>query len=170
MEEKPPKDPVLECKDDKRWNVEYQWEKKVIELKDGVKKEHEVNISNCRNCTIVIGEKVKTLQMASCKNVQVVFEGALAQFEIVDCDRVKVQVKTTCPTFQVDKTDSVVIYLSHASRDASIVTSKISDMNVSFPETDKEDSEWKEVPIPEQFVSQVTADHKVDTKVSELYA
>jgi len=108
--------------------------------------------------------------MASCKNVQVVFEGALANFEVVDCDKVKVQVKTTCPTFQVDKTDSIVIYLSYASRTSTIVTSKSSDMNVSFPETDKEDSEWKEVPIPEQFVSIVTDDHKVDTKVSELYS
>ena len=50
------------------------------------------------------------------------------------------------------------------------VTSKSSEMNVSFPgETD--DDAWREVPIPEQFVHHVKADRSgVTSDVSDLYS
>lgn len=78
------------------------------------------------------------------------------------------QVKKYSPSVSVDKTDGCIIYLNAATKDAQIVTSKSSEVNVSFPEGDSDDSEWVELPIPEQFVH-VLKGGKVASSVSDLY-
>jgi hypothetical protein len=62
--------------------------------------------------------------------------------QIVNSQRMQTQVKNVVPSIAVDKTDGCIIYLSFASRGAQIVTSKCSEVNVSFPSSDSEDADW----------------------------
>lgn len=165
---KPVKPPRTELTG-KRWFVENYVDGGVVTVSD-VQKTHEVYVYNCKNTTIVVEGKCNALQVDKAVSCQVVFDAAVSTAGLVDCKRVKIQVKDRVPSISVDKTDGCVVYLSHASRDTQIVTSKSSEVNVSFPVSDAEDAEWAEQPIPEQFVATVTADGKVDVRVSDLYS
>lgn len=74
-----------------------------------------------------------------------------------------------CPSVAIDKTDGIVVGLAWPCRDAQIVTSKSSEMNVTFPVSEAEDADWVELPIPEQFVTKIGKDGKLSSSVSELY-
>ena len=80
----------------------------------------------------------------------------------------KVQCKGQVPSVAIDKTDGCVVYLSEEAKGAQIVTSKSSEMNVSFPKPGTD--EWMEVPIPEQFVNKIQPDGTLTSEVSELYS
>lgn len=68
--------------------------------------------------------------------------------QLVNCKRMQVQVKNVVPSIAVDKTDGCVVYLSYASRGTQITTSKISEVNVSFPNSEAEDADWVSSPFP----------------------
>jgi adenylyl cyclase-associated protein len=97
-------------------------------------------------------------------------QGALSGIEVVNSKRMKVQVKERVPSVAIDKTDGFLVGLPFGSRDAVITSSKSSEMNVTFPVSDAPDADWVECPIPEQFVSKITAANKVSSSVSELYS
>ncbi len=123
----------------------------------------------CSNIAIDITTKVKGVRIDSCANVTILLQGALSGIEVVNSKRMKMQVKDRVPSVAIDKTDGCLVGLPFSSRDTLITTSKSSEMNVTFPESDKEDAEWVEAPIPEQFVSKILDSGKVHTHVSELY-
>lgn len=87
-----------------------------------------------------------------CSKTSVVFENIVASFDVVNCNSVEVQVLGKVPTFAVDKTSGCQIYLSKDSIESEIVTSKSDQMNVLFPDNT---DELVEVPVPEQYKSQV---------------
>lgn len=95
-----------------------------------------------------------------------VFDNLISACEVVNCKSVKVQATGSCPSFSVDKTDGIVIFLSNeAIGESTFVTSKSSEMNVSWPDVD---GEIKEAPIPEQFIHKMV-NGVVTSQVSDLY-
>lgn len=54
-----------------------------------------------------------------------------------------------CPTVSIEKTDGCQVYLSRASLEVEIVTSKSSAMNILIP--NENDDDFSEQPVPEQF-------------------
>ena len=62
--------------------------------------------------------------------------------QIVNCKGLQVQVKGSVPSVAIDKTDGCQVYLSYASTGAQIVTSKSSELNVSFPQSEDPEAEW----------------------------
>lgn len=107
--------------------------------------------------------------MDKCHNVTIIVESVLSGIEVVNCKKMKIQVKQSLPSVAIDKTDGIIVGLAWTARDAQIVTSKSSEMNVTFPVSEAEDAEWVEMPIPEQFVTKITAANKLHSHVSELY-
>ncbi|RQM27494.1 hypothetical protein B5M09_006918 [Aphanomyces astaci] len=67
------------------------------------------------------------------------------------------------------QTDGALVYLSYEGRDALIVTSKSSEMNVAFPASATSE-DYIERPIPEQFVHRITDSNTVVSDVSDLYS
>lgn len=67
------------------------------------------------------------------------------------------------PTISIEKTDGCQVYLSKQSLKAEIITAKSSEMNILIP---KEDGEFVECPIPEQFKT-VVSGLKLTTSVTE---
>ncbi len=164
------KPPRLACEDDKRWFIEHQTKAQgVVTLTEATHKQ-EVVVANCVGATIVIDCKVKSLMIDGCKKTQIVFKGAISSCEVVNCTRVKVQCKERIPCISIDKTDGITVYVSHEGRGIQILSSKSSEMNLSFPKGPEEDSEWVEFPIPEQFETKINEDGTLHTKVSELYS
>lgn len=152
-----------------KWNVENQT-KDTCEY--GVCKitvsdpKQQVYIFNCHDVTIQITGKLKSVVLDGCTKCGVVFDTAISACEVVNCKRVQVQATNVCPSFSIDKTDGIVVHLTNSgSKTTSFVTSKSSEMNVSWPD---EAGDVKEVPIPEQFMHTLV-NGSVTSQVSDLY-
>lgn len=73
------------------------------------------------------------------------------------------QVLQSLPTIMLDQVDGASIYLSKESLATEIYTSKCSGVNVNVPPA-REDDDYRELPVPEQFRSFV----KDGTLISEI--
>jgi adenylyl cyclase-associated protein len=90
--------------------------------------------------------------MDDCQKSVLIFDDVISSCEIVNSKSVKVQCTGKIPTYNIDKTDGIIVYLGEKSIDATIFTSKSSEMNVSVPGKTEEDDSI-ELPIPEQFLT-----------------
>lgn len=110
-----------------------------------------VYIYNCKNSTIQIKGKVNAVTMDSCTKCGVAVDSTVATVDIVNSKSFALQVFKVVPTIAVDKCDGGEIYLSKDCLGVEILTAKTSSLNVLVPESDAEDAEFKEVPVPEQL-------------------
>uniref|UniRef100_A0A7S2JQX8 C-CAP/cofactor C-like domain-containing protein n=1 Tax=Leptocylindrus danicus TaxID=163516 RepID=A0A7S2JQX8_9STRA len=159
-----------------KWVVEYQtktsntFEGKsalTIEMADP---KHQAYIYKCENITIDVKGKCKGLVIDGCKRVNVLFDNVISVVELVNNKNIAVQTRGVLPSVSIDKTDGCMVYLSKASVGVTnFVTSKSSEMNVSWPEEGADGEEYKEKPIPEQFLHKLV-DGAITSEVSELYS
>lgn len=150
-----------------KWKVEYQTKdtNPLLKLTIGDVKE-QVYIYKCSNMTIEITGKLKAIVVDGCQKVNVVFGTAISGLEVVNSKSIQVQTLGMCPTMSIDKTDGFMVYLSKESMETiSFMTSKSSEMNVSWPD-DK--GEMLETPIPEQFQHRLV-NGSIKSTVSDLY-
>ncbi|EPB89149.1 suppressor of rasval19 [Mucor circinelloides] len=110
-----------------------------------------VYIFNCKNSTIRIKGKVNAVTMDSCTKCGIAVDSTVSTVDIVNSKSFALQVFKVVPTIAVDKCDSGEIYLSKECLGVEILSAKSSSLNVLVPETDAEDSDFKEVPVPEQL-------------------
>lgn len=131
-----------------------------------IEPKQQVYVYNCEDITIkILGSKLKSCIIDKCKKVNVIFPTIISGCEIVNSNKIAIQSDGVCPVFTIDKTVGVSVYLSKESAAvSSFTTSMSSEMNVSVPE----DDDYKEIPIPEQFVHTI-ADSSLRSEVSELY-
>jgi adenylyl cyclase-associated protein len=162
---KPPRTELVKT----RWFVENHVGTHAPIILEDVNIKQEVYIYGCNAATIIIKAKCKALTIDKCTKCKILFHSAVSTCELVNCQRMQVQVQDKVHSIAVDKTDGCVLYLSAASKGAQVVTSKCSELNISFPTSDAEDADWAELPIPEQFVSTLVGG-KVETRVSDLYS
>merc|ERR1712194_403936 len=133
-----------------KWNVENQ-------TKD-----------TCENgvCKVVVSDPKQQVYIFNCRNVTIQITGKLKSVILDNCKRVQVQATNVCPSFAIDKTDGIVVHLTNSgSKTTSFVTSKSSEMILSWPD---DTGEIKEVPIPEQFMHKLV-NGSVTSQVSDLY-
>jgi len=158
-----------------KWFVENQTKEQgvvTIEMdpKDGPK--HTVYICNCYEATIDVKGKCKGVAVDACQKCNVLFDSAISSLEVVNSKSMKCQARGTVPSVAIDKTDGILTYLSKETLDITqFVTSKSSDMQISFPNAA---GDMVEAPIPEQFVHKAALgpDDKpsVSSDVSDLYS
>ncbi|PIO72109.1 DE Adenylate cyclase associated [Teladorsagia circumcincta] len=139
--------PRIELKDGKQWNVEFIVGNPnvVVNVTD---KKQTVYIYKCEDSVIAVKGKLNSITLDSCRKTSVVFDAVVAQCETINCQRIEIQTLGEMPTISIQKTDGCQVYLSPTSKNAEIVTSKSSEMNVLIP---KNDGDYMEFPIPEQF-------------------
>lgn len=131
-----------------------------------------VYISKCMNTTIHVDSKVKSVTLDGCKRVNLIVHSVISSVELVNCERVKVVSIHELPSVSIDKCSGVSVTLSPQSLNCTFTTSKSSEMNVSVPIGNPDDGDYKEIPIPEQFVHSVQGSGKsakISTQVSGLY-
>ena len=100
--------------------------------------------------------KVNNIVLDECKKVMLIFETVVAGIELINCKSCKTQVKGYVQTVTIDKCDGTQLILNKESLDAEVVSAKSSELNIVVPGETEED-EYKEHPIPEQFVSKYNA-------------
>lgn len=145
-----------------KWIVENQSSSASITIKD---KKETVYVYGCIGATIDITGKCKSIVVDTCKKTKVFFDAAMASIEVVNSQRMEIHTREKVPSVAIDKTDGIIVYLSESSMDTTIVASKSSEMNVSFPD---ENGDLIERPIPEQYVHRVV-NKAVTAEVSDLY-
>jgi len=128
-----------------------------------------VVVINCRNCTLKLNSKVKSISIDGCEKVNVICQDVVSVVELVNSDRCQVQTCGTVHAFAIDKCNGVNIFLSKESLKAEITSSKSSEMNVTIPDPDGDEGDIVEMPIPEQFVTTILGTKKLKTEVSSLY-
>lgn len=145
-----------------KWIVENQSSPATVTIGD---KKETVYIFGCIGASIEVVGKCKSIVVDSCKKTKIYFDSAMASVEVVNCQRMEIHCREVVPSVAIDKTDGIVVHLPKTSLDSSIVASKSSEMNVSFPDSD---GELIERPIPEQYVHRIKG-QSITAEVSELY-
>jgi len=170
---KPLGPPVYEFKDQgMKWIVENQTKDTnpngvlTVEVTDP---KHQVYIYKCENATIDIKGKCKAVVVDTCTKTNVLCDTCISCIEIVNGKRMQVQVRGLCPSIAIDKTDGCLTYLSKDSASVTtFVTSKSSEMNVSWPDAN---DEYKEKAIPEQFQHKLDPESgSISSDISDLYS
>nr|XP_027212254.1 adenylyl cyclase-associated protein 1-like isoform X2 [Penaeus vannamei] len=156
--ERPPKFAL----EGKKWFIEYQKDKPSLVV-DNAKMDQSVYIFKCQNIVVQVKGKVNSVILDSCKKSAVVFDNLVSSAEVVNCQSCKVQVMGIMPTITIEKTDGCHVYLSKQSLNTEIITAKSSEMNILIP---KEDGEFVECPVPEQFKT-VIKGHSLVTTCTE---
>merc|ERR1712087_1050900 len=107
---------------------------------------------------IAIPKKCKSVIIDSCKKIQVEVSTSVDMINSKSCT---LYLKTTVPTLNIDKCEAprVVLFQELLNKKPQIITSMTSDMNISVPgKTD--DDDWKDVPVPYQFITTVNPETK----------
>mmetsp|Transcript_35956 Transcript_35956/g.101243 ORF Transcript_35956/g.101243 Transcript_35956/m.101243 type:complete len:495 (-) Transcript_35956:80-1564(-) len=128
-----------------------------------------VCVLNCRNTTIKLGPRVKSVSVDSCEKVNIICYDVMSAVEVVNCERCNVQTLGKVNSFAIDKSNGVNVHLSKESLGADFLTSTSSEMNITIPKEGSEDGDIVEIPIPEQFVTKIKGT-KVVTGVSGIYS
>lgn len=144
------------------WFIENQQDNQTLTVTDA-KMQDGVYIGNCRNSTVVITGKPKSVALDKCFRVTVRLENALSSVEFVNCDRSHVYISGTVPTIAIDKSKGIVVNLSEAAvaQNPDIITSNISECNIQIPGASEEEHIY-EMPIPEQYLTKL-AGRKLQT-------
>lgn len=138
-----------------------------VTLKEGSIK-NKVSVRCSQNSRIVIEQKVNSIFIENCVGCIFLVNSVISSIEIVNCDDIKLQMTGVVPTISIDKSNKVNIYTSKEGKNVEVYTSKSSEMNLLFP--GQEDGDWKELAIPEQFVTKYNeAKGKLESIVSPLY-
>ena len=142
----------------KRWNVEGYKGNKEIKL-DKVERTQVVYLYNLNDCVVEItAEKFASISVDKCVKTAIKFNKCIGSTEVVNSS--KVQIQGSSPSYTIDKSDSITLYLGAEDKEAQIVTSKASEVNIVLMEGE----EPTETPIPSQFMTKY--DHKTKTFVT----
>ncbi|CEG72274.1 Putative Adenylyl cyclase-associated protein [Rhizopus microsporus] len=115
-----------------------------------------VYIYNCKGSTIRIKGKVNAVTVDSCTKCGIALDSTVSTVDVVNSKSFALQIFKVTPTIAVDKCDSGEIYLSKDCLGVEILSAKSSSLNVYVPEDpESEDSEFKEMFVPEQFKTTV---------------
>ncbi|SAL97392.1 hypothetical protein [Absidia glauca] len=105
--------------------------------------------------------------MDSCTKCGLALDSVVSTVDIVNCRSFGLQIFHVTPTIAVDKSDSGEIYLSKECLGVEILSAKSSSLNILMPENpEAEDSDFKEVPVPEQLKTTIV-DGKLVTSTVE---
>ncbi|KAK6762293.1 hypothetical protein RB195_023128 [Necator americanus] len=127
--------PVVELKDGKQWNVEYIVDNPNLVV-TATDKKQTVYVYKCQDSVIIVKGKVNSIILDSCRKTSIVFDALLAQCETINCQSVHIQALGEMPTLSIQKTDGCQVYLSEVSKNAEIITSKSTEMNLLIPMAD----------------------------------
>jgi adenylyl cyclase-associated protein len=84
-----------------------------VELPHGqVQMKHGIFIENCKDCTINILEKFKSLQMNNCANIVLVVDSCVSGVEVMNGDNLEIRVKGHSPSVSIDKCQKVRVILN----------------------------------------------------------
>jgi len=148
------------------WFVEHHEGNHEIVL-DEVQLKENIYILKCKDCTVRVPNKCKSIQVDNCTKTSVQFTSIVSVFEIFNSQRVKIECEEAVPSVAVDKSAGVSVTLSRsaAANPPTLITSSITEMNLVIPgKTDEDDP--IEIPLPEQYETKLVNGKLVTEAVS----
>lgn len=111
-----------------------------------------VYILKCKNVSIRIPDKCKSIQVDNCTKVSIEFPSVVSIFEIFNSQRVTIFCTVVVPSIALDKSGGISINLNKESvkLPPKIITSSITEVNLVIPGATEEDDPV-EIPLPEQY-------------------
>mmetsp|Transcript_242 Transcript_242/g.248 ORF Transcript_242/g.248 Transcript_242/m.248 type:complete len:112 (+) Transcript_242:877-1212(+) len=101
--------------------------KEVITFK---KEENEQNhgfvFIKCKDTTIIIEGKVKTVMLEGCQNIKLVVDDVVAGVEVLNSKKVGVTVKEMLKQFMIERSEGVQLYLPQGAKNQCKVNSTCS--------------------------------------------
>lgn len=148
-----------------KWCVENQTNENGIITVNITDKKQTVYILGCVGASISVVGKCKSIIVDNCKKTSVAFDTVMASCEVVNSLRIKIECREKASSVAIDKTDGIVVQLPLTSLDTSVVASKSSEMNITWPDAN---GDLVEKPIPEQYVHRISG-NSITADVSDLY-
>ncbi|CAI5755956.1 unnamed protein product [Candida verbasci] len=150
------KEPKKDLIDGTKWNIQHfskhdtNGEPMIID----VEMHQSVFIGNCNDVTIQLKGKANAVSILECNKIAFVVGSIVSGIDIIKCIKFDLQIIDLVPIISVDKSDEGQIYLSKQSieKECQIFTSSTTALNINVPE---EQNDYKELNVPEQFVSKV---------------
>ena len=147
------------------WFVEYHEGAHNIKLENVQLKEN-IYILKCKDATITIPDKCKSVQVDACNKVTIIFKSIVSVFEIFNSQRIRIDCQESVPSIAIDKSAGVIVQLSRAAvaNPPALITSSITEVNLTVPgPTDEDDP--VEIPLPEQYETKlVPGQYKLTTE------
>ncbi len=126
--------------------------------------QHSILISRCNRTTIIVRGKANAISVDNSPRLSLVIDSLVSSVDVIKCSNFALQVQGTLPTILMDQVDGAQVFLSKESMNTETFTSKSSGVNLLVMD-DEED--YKEVPLPEQIRTYITADGKVASEIVE---
>lgn len=156
----------------KMWTIENFVKEDVTLEGDDISFKTGIRVFACKDMTINIKGKCKSMMMEGCKNVTIVLEKIVAPLEIINCNTCKVYGIEQLQHISVEGSIEIKVFLTNATRECCVQTTCSSNVNVKFPKEGKSDQseendDWQTCLIAEAFETRITGD-TIETKPAEL--
>lgn len=153
--------PKVFAKQDQRWLIQNQKNNHNLVL-TSARKEEEIFINNCENCTIVIESLVNVIRLDTCRTVTTLFKNA-SKVEVAVCEDCNMHCFEKVSNLNLASCDNCCIYLSDKSLDSIIMTTKCSGINVEFPFNDGLYQSFK---IADHLKTKISPNKGIETSVA----
>ncbi|PBP17157.1 adenylyl cyclase-associated protein [Diplocarpon rosae] len=159
------KKPPVKKLDGNKWIIEnFENESAPITIEASIA--HSILISRCSKTTIIVQGKANAISIDNSPRLSLVIDSLVSSVDVIKSANFALQVMGTLPTILLDSVDGAQIYLGKESMQTEVFSSKSSGINLNIIEGN-EDEDYKEVPLPEQLRSYITAEGKIVSEIVE---
>ncbi|OAX84501.1 hypothetical protein ACJ72_01117 [Emergomyces africanus] len=144
------KTPARKQLDGNKWYIErYESPADIIEIPAQLS--HSILISHCNKAIVKINGKANAISIDNCTSLSVIVDSLVSSVDVIKSPKFALQIDGVVPTVLLDQVDGASLYLSEASLNTEIFSSKCSNVNIVVPPKEATDDDSKELPIPEQI-------------------
>jgi adenylyl cyclase-associated protein len=137
-----------------KWFVEhFEGGSDIIEIP--AQQNQSILISRCNKTVIKINGKANAISIDNCTGLSVIVDSLVSSLDVIKSSKFALQVDGVVPTLLLDQVDGATIYLTPASMNLEVFTSKTSSVNILLPPKEDTDEDTKECPLPEQIKSYI---------------
>jgi len=137
-----------------KWYIEhFDNVSEVIEV--SAQQNQSILISRCNKTIVKVNGKANAISIDNCNGLSIIVESLVSSLEVIKSTKFALQVDGVVPTLLLDQVDGATVYLSPASINLEIFSSKTTATNILLPPKEGTDDDTTEHPVPEQIKSYV---------------
>ncbi|KLJ11123.1 hypothetical protein EMPG_13574 [Blastomyces silverae] len=144
------KKPSRKQLDGNKWYIEhYDSPDDIIEI--SAQLSHSILISHCNKAIVKINGKANAISIDNCTGLSVIVDSLVSSVDVIKSPKFALQIDGVVPTILLDQVDGASLYLSQASLNTEVFSSKSTNVNIVVPPKEGTDDDSKELPVPEQI-------------------
>lgn len=111
--------------------------------------------------------KANAISIDNSPRLSLVIESLVSSVDVIKSSNFAMQVLGTLPTILMDSVDGAQIYLGKDSMGTEVFSSKCSGINLNIIDSNDEEGDYKEVPLPEQLRTYIGEGGKIISEIVE---